>query len=197
MTSTLTPINGEDFQSVDWRALVDRFYADNAEAEHVLVEHSRAVAAMANEINRVKHLGLPDEVVTAAAMLHDIGIVATDAPGIGCRGTEPYIRHGVVGADMLRQAGAPEWCARVAERHTGAGLTADDIERQNLPLPTDRILVPQSTLEKLICYADKFYSKRPGELSQRKSTERVVSEMARHGHDTAIRFERLHSLFGR
>lgn len=90
-------------------------------------------------------------------MLHDIGIFLTDAPGIQCFGTEPYIRHGLLGAELLRREGYPLH-ALVCERHTGTGLTLDQIVRQQLPLP-HRDFVPVSLEEQLICWADKFFSK--------------------------------------
>ena len=94
-------------------------------------------------------------------MLHDIGVYQCDAPSIHCHGTEPYIRHGVIGAELLRQEGY-ERHARVAERHTGTGLTLQQIERQNLPLP-HQDYQPQTLEEEMVCYADKFYSKSPPE----------------------------------
>ena len=193
-TSELNDKN-ESKPCLDWLTLVDFFYGAFPRAKQILVEHSWAVADMALEINRKKKLGLRPEDVELAAMLHDIGIIGTDASGIGCTGTEPYIRHGILGADMLRAYNAPEWAARVAERHTGVGLTPDDITRQNLPLPTERVLLPETMLEKLICYADKFFSKRPGQLSLPKSLDQVRTEIGRHGADSLSRFEALHHLF--
>lgn len=154
------------------------------------------VAELAATINCNRKPGLDPQAVETAAMLHDIGIIMTDAPGIGCHGKEPYIRHGILGADMLRRDGLPEWIARVAERHTGAGLTQEEIAAQGLPLPSDRILVPETTLERLVCYADKFYSKNPGSLEVRKDFGRVKSMMARHGADSLARFEALEAEFG-
>lgn len=178
----------------DPRSLINVLYAESSSARHILTAHSEAVAAMAVEIAERK--GLDVDEVRYAAMLHDIGIILTDAPGIGCNGTEPYITHGIHGADLLRRLGAPEYAARVAERHTGAGLTADDIRAQHLPLPTDRVLVPETPTERLVCYADKFYSKNPERLDVRKSRERVRAEMSRHGADTLARFDALDAEFG-
>lgn len=180
----------------DWRVLVDHYYGSADTAREILVSHSAAVARLALAINRRSRLGLNPLMVEYAAMVHDIGIFMTCAPPIGCSGDKPYIAHGPAGADILRLNGAPEWAARVAERHTGSGLTSDEIVAQNLPLPTDRVLAPQSTLEKLICYADKFFSKRPGFLDVPKPIERVRAEMTRHGCHAAGRFESLHQLFG-
>lgn len=177
----------------DPRCLIDVIYSDAPLARHILMVHSEAVAGLAVEI--AKRVGLDTDKVRYAAMLHDIGIIFTDAAGIGCTGPQPYITHGILGADILRRIGAPEYAACVAERHTGTGLTTDDILTQHLPLPTDRILVPQTTLERIVCYADKFYSKNPERLDVRKSRERVRAEMARHGIATLARFDALDAEF--
>lgn len=180
----------------DWKSIIEQIYAPG-ECRDILVAHSQAVAAMALDINLRLGLGLEPDRVEAAAMLHDIGIAMTDAPAIDCHGAQPYICHGVLGADMLRLMGVPEWAARVAERHTGAGLTPDDIASQRLPLPTDRILLPETLLERLICYADKFYSKTPGHLAEPKPFDRVRASMARFGEATLARFDALENEFGR
>ena len=132
--------------------------------------------------------------VEEAAMLHDIGIVACDAPGIYCHGELPYICHGVEGARMLAEAGMLRH-ARVCERHTGSGLTAEEIIEEALPLPA-RDMLPVTIEEKIICYADKFYSKNPSSLTRRKSLEEVTAGMARHGEAPLERFMELHRLLG-
>ena len=103
-------------------------------------------------------------------MLHDIGIRWCSAPSIFCEGTEPYIRHGYIGGQVLRREGFSRH-ARVCERHTGTGLSREQIEQQHLPLPLppaeDCPPAPQGSWpyepeyleEQLVCYADKFYSK--------------------------------------
>lgn len=199
MGNTPTGINDEStLYPMDWRALVDRYYGGGENpAGAILLEHSRAVADMALRINEKCGLGLDAATVENAAMLHDIGIFMTYAPGIGCNGTEPYIRHGILGAGLLRRHGFDERFARVAERHTGTGITDKEIIEQGLPLPTGRSLTPESELERLICYADKFFSKRPGSLSEAKSLDRVRSEMASHGADTLARFEALHGRYSK
>ena len=76
----------------------------------------------------------------------------------------------------------------------GSGLTIDDIRSQNLPLP-HRDMTPQSVEERIICYADKFYSKS-GDITKEKPIDKVIRSMARHGEDTLERFMRLHREFG-
>ncbi len=178
----------------DFRTIIDKYYPADSEVRGILIAHSRMVAAEALAIAARRKLDLDENEIVTAAMLHDIGIVFTDAEGIGCFGSEPYIRHGILGADLLRSEGVDEKYARVAERHTGAGLTADEVGHLSLPLPSDRSYMPETLLERLICYADCFWSKpRPCE---RKTLERVRQGMARHGEAIAARFEALHEEFG-
>ncbi|MBD5220265.1 MAG: HDIG domain-containing protein [Bacteroidales bacterium] len=177
----------------NYSALIESIYPAGRKVSGILLSHSRSVAALALDIARRKQLPLDPADIEAAAMLHDIGIIRTNAPGIGCYGSRPYLMHGVIGADMLRTAGAPEQYARVAERHTGAGLTRTEIESFGLPLPADRTYMPETLLEKLICYADCFYSK--GGDGQRKTLERVERSMAKFGPDVLARFRALHELF--
>ena len=155
--------------------------------------HSRLVADKALECARRRNIDVDLLFVEEAALLHDIGIFACDAPDICCHGTLPYICHGIEGCRILRLEGFPRH-ALVCERHTGAGLTIDDIRSQSLPLPL-RDMTPQSLEEKLICYADKFFSKS-GDIYKEKSLDKVIRSMIRHGEETLHRFLRLHHLFG-
>lgn len=181
-------------ESFDWRNAVDRLYPAGRKARGILLSHSASVARLALEINSRDRLGLDPATVETAAMLHDIGIIETDAPGIDCHGTEPYLAHGAIGADILRRMGAPEIYARVAERHTGAGLTPDEIAAAGLPLPEGRDYMPRTTLERLICYADCFYSK--GGDGALKSHDRVRNSLLRFGQGVADRFDALAADFG-
>ena len=182
--------------------IIDKFYSgENGALRSILLTHSRMVAEKALRIAESHPgLGVDTTFVYDAAMIHDIGIVMCDAPGIECFGKEPYLRHGICGGKMLRD-NAAEWgmtrediepYARVCERHTGAGLTVDDIVRQNLPLPHVSLL-PETMEEKLICYADKFYSKT--RLTEEKPLEKVLVSMKKFGADTEQRFLKLHELF--
>ena len=110
-------------------------------------------------------------------MLHDIGIFKCDAAGIQCFGTEPYICHGRIGAELLRSEGFPRH-ARVCERHTGAGITKAQIIAQNLPLPQQDFL-PETMEEKVICYADKFFSKSHPE--RERTVEETVKSLEKFG----------------
>lgn len=175
--------------------IIDNYYSGEPELKELLLAHSEAVAAKALDCIR-KH-GLADSVDTEfieeAALLHDIGIFMTDAPSIHCHGAMPYICHGIIGAGLLEAEGMPAH-ALVCERHTGAGLTVADIESQNLPLPRHDML-PISLEEKVICYADKFFSKS-GDPHKEKTLDNIMAQMEAHGQDSLERFKSLHELFG-
>lgn len=174
--------------------IIDKYYPAGTPLRDIYMRHCGAVAALARALAGRNAIAIDSDDIEAAAMLHDIGIFLTDAPGIQCHGSSPYICHGPLGADLLRGEGAPEWLARVAERHTGAGITHADIVSQRLPLPPGRCYMPATTLERLVCYADKFYSKS-GSM-QRKSDARALASMEAISPATAERFRALAAEFG-
>ena len=132
------------------------FYEEDSKLFRLLWTHSCQVAEMALEIASKFPKQADAEFVYDAALLHDIGIIRTNAPSIHCTGTEPYIRHGIIGAEMLRNFDPSlERYALVCERHTGAGISKEEILSESLPLPP-RDFLPVSFEEKIICYADKF-----------------------------------------
>lgn len=177
----------------DYQTVIDKYYPAGSRLRDIYMRHCRSVADKALAIARRMSLPLDEDEIEAAAMLHDIGICLTDAAGIECFGKLPYLAHGYAGADLLRVEGTPELYARVAERHTGSGLTAEEIASAGLPLPKGRSYMPESLLERLVCYADKFYSKS-GDMRE-KPLERVRASIAKFGPAAAARFEALHSQF--
>lgn len=172
--------------------LIDKYYPEHNELRHILITHSTLVMERAVRIcDAHPELGMDRTFVQEAAMLHDIGIVRCDAPGIHCHGTQPYILHGRIGAEMLRAEGLPRH-ARVCERHTGAGLTREDIVRQQLPWPQQDFL-PETWEEQVICYADKFYSKTHPE--REKTLEQAERSLAKFGEEGLLRFRHWHEVF--
>ena len=142
-----------------------------------MIIHSSQVRDKALEIAQ-KHpeLGADSRFISEAAMLHDIGVFLTDAPDIECYGTHAYIEHGYLGADIIRKEGF-EKHALVCERHTGLGLSLEQIVKQKLPIP-HREMVPVSIEEKIICYADKFFSKT--KLNKELKVEKIVKKLNSH-----------------
>ncbi len=176
-------------------SIISKYYQDHAAARKILIEHSESVAAKAFRI--AEKLNLPHvecDFIREAALLHDIGIFLTHAPSIGCSGAFPYISHGYLGHDLLIKEGWPKH-ALVCERHTGAGLTIEDIQRQNLPLP-HRSMMPVSMAEQIITYADKFFSKDPGQLGVEQDVDIVREKLQKYGADKLRTFNEWHERFG-
>lgn len=167
--------------------LINKYYPETNELKHILLTHSRSVADKALWIaDRHPELSLDKEFLFEAAMLHDIGIFLTDAAGIYCFGDKPYICHGYLGAELVRSEGYPRH-ALVCERHTGAGLSLEEIIGQGLPVP-HREMLPVSLEEQVICFADKFFSKT--RLEQEKSVEKARRSIERYGEAGLQRFNR-------
>jgi len=179
---------------LDYLAIIDSIYgASDPPLKRLLLRHSADVARKAlDSANAHPELHLDTEFIREAAMLHDIGVIRCDAPSIHCHGDASYILHGYIGAQMLRELGF-ERHARVCERHTGAGLTAADIARQNLPLPR-RDFTPETLEEKLICYADKFFSK--SKPDREKTMKEAEHSVRKHSEDGLLRFREWAELFG-
>lgn len=162
---------------MDVNEIIDRYYPQDNELKDIYMTHARAVSDFALSLaHRHPELALDEQFIHEAAMLHDIGIFLTDAPRIHCHGTEQYLCHGYLGAQLLRSLGY-ERHARVCERHTGTGLTKEVILQNGWNLPA-RDLLPETLEEQLICFADKFFSKTKF-LKHPRTFEQVVESMAK------------------
>ncbi len=156
---------------MNYQAIIDKYYPADDELRRVLLKHSRQVADRCLQIAK-KHKELPVDVqfLEEAAMLHDIGIYQCDAPSIHCHGSEPYIKHGPIGGELLRQEGFPRH-ARVAERHTGTGLPGFE---------------PETLEEQIVCYADKFYSKSSPDHV--RTVAETAQSLEKFGHEGVLKF---------
>ena len=158
---------------MDYISIINKYYPEDNELRRLLLKHDRQVADRALKIaDRHPEWNIDREFLEAAAMLHDIGIIRCDAPSIHCHGTEPYIRHGQIGAEMIRSTSELlEGIARVCERHTGTGLPGYE---------------PETLEEQLICYADKFYSKSSPD--REKTVEQAARSLAKFGEAGVVKF---------
>lgn len=173
--------------------IIDKYYGTQPELRNVLLAHSGQVRDRALRIvDAHPEWDADRQFVGEAAMLHDIGILYCDAQGIGCTGDHRYIEHGYLGAELLRREGYPRH-ALVAERHTGMGIPMEQVIRDDLNIPLADYL-PVSLEEKIICYADKFYSK--SHLERELTIEQVRAKLWRYGHDAILRWDALVKMMG-
>ena len=160
------------------KELFDKYYPEDNKLRRLLIKHSRDVADKAlGVVDAHPDLHLDRQFVEDGALLHDIGIFMTDAPGIHCHGSRPYIEHGRIGGEILRQEGY-EALARVCERHTGTGLPGYE---------------PETLEEQVICYADKFFSKsHPDRV---RTVEQTAKSLEKFGKESVSRFNRWAAMF--
>lgn len=166
--------------------IIKKYYEEESILYKILLDHSFSVADKALSIAKMHpEMNLDIAFIYEAAMLHDIGIFRTNAPDIHCFGEFPYICHGYLGSDIMKNEGFLRH-ALVCERHTGAGISLENILKNNLPVPK-RDMLPESLEEQLICFADKFYSKtRP---DKEKAIDKIRKNLFKHGEVSVKRFD--------
>jgi uncharacterized protein (TIGR00295 family) len=112
--------------------------------------HCRCVEALALAMCACAErqgLAVDPGVVSQGALLHDVG-----------RSVTQDVRHAGVGADLLRADGPGAWDERVVlcvERHTGAGIDAQEAKALALPV---KDYTPRGLEERIVCHADNLYS---------------------------------------
>lgn len=173
--------------------IIDRYYPVENELKNIYITHAKDVTGLALEMAaRHPELDIDVEFVREAAMLHDLGIFLTDAPRIYCYGTGDYLCHGYLGAELLRSLGY-ERHARVCERHTGTGLSKQQIVDNGWALPV-KDFYPETLEEQLVCFADKFYSKTRY-LNTPRTFEQVVESMRKISDESVKKVQEWAKMF--
>ncbi len=172
--------------------IIEQYYEKDSPSYNILVRHSSDVANKAVRIaTNHPELKIDKKFVWEAAFLHDIGIFLTNTPEIECYGTFPYIAHGFLGHDLLLRHHHPMH-ALVCERHTGTGLSVEEIIKQKLPLP-HRDMRPVSIEEQVICFADCFFSK--SDLEVEKTPEKIQNSLSKFGDEAVNQFKKWCEMF--
>lgn len=118
-------------------------YLEEAGCKRRVIIHCCTVNAVAQEIvSRIS--GANVELVTAGALLHDIG-----------RSVDHSIMHAYIGSQIAEAYGLPKELVDIIRKHTGAGLDAEDVEEMGLP-PAD--YMPRTIEEKIVAHADNMVS---------------------------------------
>ncbi|MFI8205233.1 HD domain-containing protein [Streptomyces sp. NPDC085937] len=174
------------------RALHEK-HAPTAEAFASVHRHCEVVWSVAEQLLASPHLAHVDaELVRAGCLLHDIGVYRLYGED-GRLDHKNYIRHGLLGQEILEGEGFPGTLCRFCSHHTGVGLTRRDVESQGLPVPPADYLA-ETAEERLVMYADKFHSKsRP---SRFLSADAYAAHVRRFGEDKVTAFDALRAEFG-
>ena len=124
-------------------------YSPDEKTFNIVLAHVKKVEETALETaKRMPNINL--EIIKAGSLLHDIGRFDYP-PSTG----KDAIKHGIRGAEILRNENIDESLARICETHIGIGITKEDIEKQSLPLPK-KDFTPAAKEEKIIAYADSL-----------------------------------------
>lgn len=165
-------------------------YAQSTDAFQIVFTHCQIVTKIAGKIIEKKMLQINTNLVHKGALLHDIGAYKfIDKNGIFDESN--YLLHGVEGYKLLVREHLPEAFCLIAKRHTGVGLTEEDIIRQHLPLPLENYTA-QTVEEKLIMYADKFHSKTP----KFNTYHTIRKNIQMFGKDKREKLQELNGIFG-
>ncbi len=180
------------------KALIEKYYPKDSLAYPLLIAHGKAVADKAIAI--AKHfqknnpaIKLNLKLIEESAMLHDIGVQFVHAPDIGCHGMPPYVCHGYLGAELLRKEGLPEH-ALICERHVGMGLSKQDIIAQKFSLPHED-MIPETWEQKIVCFADKFFSKNTEYLTKEKPLKEIRESTKKWGQEKVKLFDEWCKIF--
>lgn len=106
-----------------------------------VIRHCEMVRAVAGEY-AARIDAADSELVEVGALLHDIGRSVTHS-----------LRHAQEGARICRELGLPEPIALIVERHTGAGLSADECSLLRL---SPRDCLPVTIEERIVTNADNL-----------------------------------------
>lgn len=172
------------------KEIIKKYYDENSRAYYLLIRHGELVASKALKIaENVAYLNPNKKLIVELAMLHDIGMFLTNVPELDCRGSEDYLRHGILGKEILEKEGLPIHAA-FCEKHIGLGFLAKEIEEQNLPLPRKDV-IPSTIEEEIVSFADIFFSKLNDDLSSEKDINAIRAKLKTFRGEKLKRFDAL------
>ena len=169
-------------------------HAPTAGAFDLVYTHCLIVCGIAEQLHSRLSAGqaIDIDLARAAALLHDVGVYRLYDKAGNLDGAN-YIRHGVLGYELLQEEGLPEAICRFASHHTGVGLTREDVIAQRLPLPPADYLA-ETGEERLVMYADKFHSKKTPPVFF--TAPAYAGRVRRFGEDKVTAFQAMRAAFG-
>ena len=171
-------------------------HAPTPGALDLVYTHCVIVCAIAEQLCSLPGAGLDIDIdidlVRAGSLLHDIGVyrLYDDAGNLD---QANYIRHGVLGYELLREEGLPEAISRFASHHIGVGISRGDVLDQQLPIPAADYLADTGE-ERLVMYADNFHSKTTPPVF--RTASECAARLRRFGEEKVRAFQAMRDTFG-
>jgi uncharacterized protein len=169
-------------------------HAPTRRAFDLVYTHCRIVCDIAGQLRSRPGPGLDIDLglARAGSLLHDIGVYRL-YDGAGNLDHANYIRHGLLGYELLHEEGFPEAICRFASHHTGVGISREDVLTQRLPIPPADYLA-ETGEEQLVMYADKFHSKSAPPVFL--TAPACAARLRRFGDEKVKAFQTLRHTFG-
>jgi uncharacterized protein len=169
-------------------------HAPSQDALDLVYTHCQIICGIARQLHSRPGAdpAIDMDLVQAGSLLHDIGVYRLyDEDGKLDRAD--YIRHGILGYELLQEEGFPDTICRFASHHTGVGLTRNDVIAEGLPLPPVDYLA-ETGEERLVMYADKFHSKKTPPVFF--TAPAYAARIGRFGPGKIAAFEAMRTSFG-
>jgi uncharacterized protein len=167
-------------------------FAPNQTVYDLVYGHCQIVAEIAAWCaEHVPEGSVDGGVLRTSALLHDIGsygFIGQDGKGLNSR---LYPHHAILGAKILQDQGIDRRVVDTVETHLLLGLSKGEIVDRPWPLP-ERDYRPRTLEGELLCYADRFHSKKPVFNSYDTFLQGLKADLPTQ----ADRFERWSKRFG-
>lgn len=139
-----------------------RKYAPNDTVYELVYGHCQVVNEIAQWCagNISDNETVDTELLAAAALLHDIGTYVLFNNEGKVENERLYPLHAILSSKIIADEGIDTNVASLVETHILLGLSKKEIIEKPWPLPA-RDYIPKSIEGELLCYADRFHSKKP------------------------------------
>ncbi len=169
---------------------VHKRYAQNDFIYNLVFGHCEIVSEIAIWCVDDKNLEVNESLLEAGCLLHDVGTYALfDEKGLD--GNEHnYKQHAIFGAALVTEEGFDSRIADMIRTHVLMGLSKDEITKSGFGMP-QKDYFPTTLEARLLCYADRFHSKKPTFNSYSSFLERLtvgLPEQAKKLEESAKEF---------
>ncbi len=169
-----------------------RKYAPKDTMFELVFTHCQIVAEIALWCAANLREPISEDLLQAAALLHDIGTYGLMDKAGKAYDHRFYSQHAILGAKILADEGADPRIVSMVETHLLLGLTKQEIIEHAWALPAHDY-TPRTIEAEILCYADRFHSKAP----QFNSFEAFSSKLGQIMPSHVAKFEAMAQKFGK
>ena len=169
-------------------------HAPTAKALDLVHTHCLIVCGIAEQLHARPGAGreIDIDLARAGALLHDVGVYRLYDKAGNLDGAN-YIRHGILGYELLREEDSPRRSAGSPRTTPGSGspaLTSSPSGSRSRPAD----YLAETGEERLVMYADKFHSKKTPPVLLTASA--YAARVRRFGAEKVAAFQSMRAAFG-